>query len=60
MMSTLKKLFVSLLLIMAVAAISGCKEGPMEQAGKKIDEAAEDAGEAIKDAKEKVEDKIEK
>ena len=40
--------------------ITGCeKEGPMEQAGKAVDEAAEDAGEAVKDAQKKVEDAIE-
>jgi len=40
--------------------IAGCEqEGPMERAGKVVDEAVEDTGEAIEDAQEKVEDAIE-
>jgi len=56
---TLKKLFVYLLLIMAIFGLSGCEEGPMERAVKAIDEAAEYTGEAVEDAKEAVEDAIE-
>ena len=50
-------------LVMALtfgALIAGCEqEGPMERAGKVLDEAVEDTGEAIEDAHEKVEDAIE-
>ena len=60
MIFKLKTLFMGLLLIVMVAGISGCEEGPMERAGKKIDEAVEDAGEAVEDAGEAVEDAIEK
>ena len=58
-MSTLRKLFVCLLLIVVVVGTTGCEEGPIERAGKAVDEAVEDAGEAIEDAQEKVEDAIE-
>ena len=60
MMSTLKKVLICLVLIMAVVAITGCKqESPMERAGEAIEEAAEDTGEAIEDAGEAIEDKME-
>jgi hypothetical protein len=49
-------LFLLLLGIMA----SGCEQdGPMERAGKVVDEAIEDTGEALEDAQETVEDAIE-
>jgi len=60
MIFILKKLFVCLLFAMLVVGISGCDEGPMERAGKAVDEAVEDTGEAVEDAKEKMEDAIEK
>ena len=59
MMSTLKKLMACLLFALFIACISGCSEGPMERAGKAVDEAVEDTGEAVEDAAEKVEDAIE-
>ena len=38
----------------------GCEqEGPMERAGKVVDEAVEDTGEAIENTQEKIEDAIE-
>lgn len=51
----------SIYLFLAFAIISlgtvGCKkDGPMEQAGEKIDEAAEKAGDKIENAADKVED----
>ena len=55
---TNKILQIAMVLIIGMF-IAGCeKEGPMEQAGKAIDEATEDAGEAVKDAQKKVEDAI--
>ena len=60
MLSKLKKVLICLLLIMAVVAMTGCKqESPMERAGEAIEEAAEDTGEAIEDAGEAIEDKME-
>jgi hypothetical protein len=45
---------------MIVVGFAGCeREGPMERAGKAIDEAVEDTGETLEDAHEKVEDAIE-
>lgn len=59
MMSKLKKILLGLLLITFFFGISGCSEGPMERAGKAVDEAVEDTGEALEDAGEKVEDAVE-
>lgn len=39
-----------------VAALSGCKEGPAEHAGKEIDKAVEKTGQQIEKAGDKVED----
>ena len=57
MASIVKK---TLFLLLMSFFIIGCeKEGPMESAGKAVDEAIEDTGEAIDDAAENVEDAIE-
>ena len=51
---------VSTALIMGalLVALSGCdrNEGPVEKAGKKVDQAAEQAGEEIEEAGEKIQD----
>jgi uncharacterized protein YjbJ (UPF0337 family) len=49
------------LLIGLAAATTGCQkeEGPMEKAGKAIDDAAEDVQDAAEDAKDEVEDAAE-
>ena len=51
---------VSTALIMGalLVALSGCdrNEGPVEKAGKKVDQAAEQAGEKIEEAGEKIQD----
>jgi len=39
-----------------VAGLSGCKEGPAEQAGKTIDNAVEKTGQQIEKAGDKIED----
>lgn len=41
-----------------IAALSGCQkqEGPVEQAGKKVDETVEKAGQQIEKAGEKIQD----
>ncbi|WP_272701513.1 transport-associated protein [Desulfovibrio sp. Fe33] len=50
-MKTWKKFVVAACLVLFAFAAFGCsEEGPMEKAGKKIDQAAEDAGDAAKDA----------
>ena len=60
MMSILKSISLGLFVSIVLMSIAGCEpEGPMERAGKVVDEAVEDAGEAIEDAQEKVEDVVE-
>ena len=50
----------ALLLIAASLSLAACKEeGPMEKAGKKMDEMAEDAEKAAKEAAEEVEEAVE-
>jgi len=51
-------LVAALTLAILLAGLVGCekKQGPMEQAGEKIDKAAEKAGESIKKAGEKIKD----
>ena len=67
----LMNIILSLLLGLFTLGITGCEqEGPMEKAGKEIDQAAKDigkateeamkdAGKAVEDAEEKVEEAIE-
>ena len=53
-MSNFKNIFVVVFMILIAAGMTGCeKEGPMEQAGKAVDEAVKDTGDTIADAKEK-------
>jgi hypothetical protein len=53
---------VSTALIMGalLVALSGCegKEGPVEKAGKEVDQAAEQAGEKIEEAGENIQDAV--
>lgn len=50
-MRMMKKVVVLLCLLSILLPAFGCsEEGPMEKAGKKMDQAAEDAGNAAKDA----------
>lgn len=51
-------LFVSALI--AGFALVGCKKGPMENAGEKLDNAAEKTGDAVEDAGDKVKDAVNK
>lgn len=45
--------------VVVVFGTAGCKEeGPAENLGEKLDEAAEDAGDAIEDAADEVEDAV--
>ncbi|MDO9307481.1 MAG: hypothetical protein Q7V04_00305 [Deltaproteobacteria bacterium] len=56
------KLFVTLMVTILMAGVSGCKkqEGPLERAGKEIDRAAEKTGQQINKAVEKSGEKLEK
>jgi len=56
------KFFVTLMVTILMAGVSGCKkkEGPLERAGKEIDRAAEKTGQQINKAVEKSGEKLEK
>jgi hypothetical protein len=59
----MKKIFQSvitaLIMLFLIVGLSGCKkEGPMERAGKKVDQTIEKAGEQIDKAAESVKDVV--
>lgn len=46
-----KKMFLTLAMLSILGSLVACeREGPMERAGEKVDEAAEDTKDAVKDA----------
>ena len=45
-----ERLVWAVVLIPLAGALAACEEGPAEQAGETIDDAAEDAGDAVEDA----------
>ena len=56
-----RSIIATLVLGILAAGVSGCKkEGPMERAGKKLDNAAEKTGRNIDKAVEKAGEKLEK
>ena len=49
----------AVIMIVLIIGLSGCKkEGPMERAGKKVDQTVEKAGEQIEKAGESVKDAV--
>jgi tRNA A37 threonylcarbamoyltransferase TsaD len=46
-MNKLKSSLVWLLLAGGVGALTACEEGPLEEAGEEIDDAADDVGDAL-------------
>ena len=49
----------AMIMIVLIIGLSGCKkEGPMERAGKKVDQTVEKAGEQIEKAGESVQDAV--
>jgi len=49
----------ALIMVVLMVGLSGCtKEGPLEKAGKKVDQTVEKAGEQIEKAGEKVQDAV--
>lgn len=42
-------IFAGLVLVMFIAAFPGCKEGPLERAGKKVDKAVDKTGDKLKE-----------
>ncbi len=59
-MKSLKNILVIAALLGGLTVLVGCKKGPMEKAGEKIDNAAEKTGDALKDAGEKTKDAVTK
>jgi len=54
----MKRLLCGLALLAFLVVLPACQEeGPMENAGREIDEAAENAGDALEDAKDKLKKK---
>ena len=47
MMSMRKSVIAALAMSILLVGISGCKEGPLERAGKKIDKTVEKGGEQV-------------
>ncbi len=41
-MTYFKRILTLLMIVALIAGLSGCKEGPLESAGKKVDRAVED------------------
>jgi hypothetical protein len=55
------RIFTLSLMLMTALLVGACeKEGPAEQAGKNIDEAAEKTGDKLEDAADQVEDAADK
>jgi hypothetical protein len=53
MMKSNKSIAAALAAAMLIAGLGGCKEGPVERAGKQVDKAFEKAGDTVKDATKK-------
>jgi hypothetical protein len=45
-----KKILLALIAAVTAAGLTACEEGPLEKAGRKIDNAGEKAGDKVKDA----------
>ena len=54
MVESMRKLICCVVVLLSLFVMSGCDEGPMEKAGKAVDEAVEDTGEALEDAGRKI------
>jgi hypothetical protein len=50
MMKSNKSVAAALAAAVLIAGLCGCKEGPVERAGKQVDKAVEKTGDKIKDA----------
>jgi len=53
MMISKKSVAAALAAAVLISGLGGCKEGPVEKAGKQVDKAVEKAGDKIKDATKK-------
>jgi len=52
-MKSTKSVAAGLAAAVLIAGLCGCKEGPVEKAGKQVDKAVEKAGDKIQDATKK-------
>jgi hypothetical protein len=52
----MRKVFLSLMLLVSLGLIACENEGPAERAGERIDEAVEEAGDQLEEAAEKAEE----
>lgn len=43
---------------LSLATMSGCEDGPLEEAGESIDDAVDDAGDKLEDAGDEIEDAV--
>ena len=56
MMKSTKSVAAALAVAVLIAGLCGCKEGPVERAGKQVDKAIDKAGQQIEKAGEKIQD----
>lgn len=56
-MEPIRGIAAAILLSFAIAGLAACeKKGPLEKAGKAVDDAAKKTGEAVRDAGDKIKD----
>ena len=53
-----KSVMAALAMSLLLVGISGCKEGPLERAGKKVDKTVEKGGNQIEKAGKKIQDDV--
>jgi len=53
-----KSVIAALAMSLLLVGISGCKEGPLERAGKKVDKTVEKGGDQIEKAGKKIQDDV--
>ena len=58
MMKLSKSIIAALAMSILLVGISGCKEGPLERAGKKIDKTIEKGGQEVEKVGKKIQDDV--
>ncbi|MCK9419989.1 MAG: hypothetical protein M0R70_11485 [Nitrospirae bacterium] len=58
MMNMRKSVIAALVMSVLLVGISGCQEGPLERAGKKIDKTVEKGGEQVEKVGKKIQDDV--
>ncbi len=56
MMNVRRSVIAALAMSIMLVGISGCKEGPLERAGKKVDKTVEKGGEQVEKAGKKIQE----